>query len=217
MQTNLFSTEPRNKELPITLNNLEELEKISGLVYVPYYLTKAEELALWESITTSDWQNDIKRRVQHYGWKYDYRNRFIDYSSFLGQLPLWSLELANRLFKDGHLSKLPDQLIVNEYLPGQGIANHVDCEPCFEDTVISISLGSYCIMDFIHLKSKTKIEALLEPRSLAVIKGSARYEWSHGISARKTDIFKTYKIDRTLRISLTFRNVITNGKFSKTI
>ncbi len=65
-------------------------------------------------------------------------------------------------------------------------------------------------MDFINLKTKDKIEVLLEPRSLVVISGEARHNWSHGIAARKTDFFNRNKIDRTLRISMTFRNVILN-------
>ena len=35
---------------------------------------------------------------------------------------------------------------VNEYLPGQGIAQHVDCVPCFGGTVASLSLLSPCTM-----------------------------------------------------------------------
>jgi alkylated DNA repair dioxygenase AlkB len=191
-----------------TINDLQRLESIEGLTYVPDYLSESEGNALWRSITGSPWLTDIRRRVQHYGWKYDYRNRFIDYSSFLGPLPPWAQPLGERLTIDGYLKKKPDQLIVNEYLPGQGIANHVDCKPCFEETIISVSLGSRCVMDFINLRTKEKIEVLLEPHSLVVISGESRYNWSHGIPSRKTDQFAGESFERALRISLTFRNVI---------
>ncbi len=36
---------------------------------------KAERLL--EAIDASDWRADLKRRVQHYGWRYDYRKRHI--------------------------------------------------------------------------------------------------------------------------------------------
>ena len=104
----------------------------------------------------------------------------------------------------------PSQLIINEYQPGQGIANHVDCEPCFGETIISVSLGCNCVMDFINLKTKEKIEVMLEPRSLVIISGEARHNWTHGIATRKTDSFNGIKYERQLRISMTFRNVILN-------
>jgi alkylated DNA repair dioxygenase AlkB len=111
---------------------------------------------------------------------------------------------------DDYIAKVPDQVIVNEYLPGQGIANHIDCEPCFGDTIISISLNSTAIMDFINTKTKQKVEVFLEPRSLVVISGISRKIWTHGIPARKIDHFNAQKIERKLRLSLTFREVILN-------
>jgi alkylated DNA repair dioxygenase AlkB len=126
---------------------------------------------------------------------------------FIGQLPSWSMKMANRLFDEKYISELPDQLIINEYEPGQGIANHVDCEPCFGETIISISLGSSCVMDFINLKTKQKVQVMLESGSLVVLSGEARHNWTHGIAQRKTDNFKGVKTNRRLRISMTFRKV----------
>ena len=126
---------------------------------------------------------------------------------FIGQLPSWAMTMAQRLFDEKHISELPDQLIINEYEPGQGIANHVDCKPCFGDTIISISLGSACVMDFINLRTKKKIEVMLESGSLVVLSGEARHSWTHGIAQRKTDNFNGIKTDRQLRISMTFRKV----------
>jgi alkylated DNA repair dioxygenase AlkB len=65
-------------------------------------------------------------------------------------------------------------------------------------------------MDFINLKTKEKLEVMLEPRSLVVISGEARHNWTHGIAARKADNFNGIKVERQLRISMTFRNVILN-------
>jgi alkylated DNA repair dioxygenase AlkB len=79
-----------------------------------------------------------------------------------------------------------DQLLVNEYLPGQGIALHRDYEP-FDRTVVSLSLLSSCVMDFYHPARGRRESLLLEPRSLLVLCDEARYEWQHGIARRKTD------------------------------
>ena len=186
---------------------MNDISMINGLTYIPNFIDKLEVKNFIDSINSEQWLSDIKRRVQHYGYKYDYKARSIDYSMFLGQLPNWALPMAQRLYNEKHIDTVPDQLIVNEYEPGQGIANHVDCEPCFGDTVISISLGSSCVMDFVNVRTKQKIEVMLESGSLVVLSGEARHKWTHGIAQRKSDNFNGIKTDRLLRISMTFRKV----------
>jgi alkylated DNA repair dioxygenase AlkB len=46
------------------------------------------------------------------------------------------------------MSRPPDQLIVNEYIPGQGIGDHVDHTKLFGQEVVSISLLSDVVMTF---------------------------------------------------------------------
>ena len=87
-------------------------------------------------------------------------------------------------------------------MPGQGIAPHIDCIPCFSDTICSLSLGSSCVMELTNNEVKRSI--MLKPRSLLILKNDARYKWKHGIAPRKSD----NKIARNRRISLTFRKVI---------
>lgn len=41
-----------------------------------------------------------------------------------------------------------NQLIINEYLPGQGINPHVDNPTLFSSPIVSVSLGSECVMEF---------------------------------------------------------------------
>lgn len=214
MQLNIFdtnSTQPIRNPNRQELNSAHTIAKISGLKYITNFISKDEHQELWQAINREPWLTDLKRRVQHYGWKYDYKARSIDYSMFLGKLPSWVKSYGDRLFQSGYLLNVPDQLIINEYQPGQGIANHVDCEPCFGETIISVSLGSNCVMDFINLRTKEKIEVMLEPRSLVIISGEARHNWTHGIAARKTDYFNGIKSERQLRISMTFRNVVINS------
>ncbi len=204
----LFNPYPNNVSDSKMVSELNDISKIEGLRYVSNFISVEEEELLMEAINAESWLTDIKRRVQHYGYKYDYKSRNIDHSMYLGEIPHWSNKIADRLVAMNYLRILPDQIIVNEYIPGQGIANHIDCEPCFGDTIITISLNSKCIMDFINTESKQKVEVLLEPRSLVVINGISRYKWTHGIPARKTDQFYGLKFNRELRISLTFRNII---------
>jgi hypothetical protein len=84
----------------------------------------------------------------------------------------------------------------------------VDCVPCFTDTIISLSLGSSCVLEFTNKETRQSLPLLLEPRSLVIMQGEARFAWMHGIPARKTDQYHNRTIQRGRRVSLTFRKVI---------
>ncbi len=181
---------------------------IPGLKYIPAYLSPTEQTDLLATIDAGAWITDLKRRVQHFGYVYDYKKRAVDPAMYLGALPDWAQVIAERLHADGHAPALPDQVIVNEYQPGQGIAPHVDCVPCFGDTILSISLGSACVMDFAPLRGSDKLSLLLEPGSLVIMQGESRYQWKHGIAPRKSDLVDGRSVARGRRVSLTLRKVI---------
>lgn len=187
----------------------EEQESLPvGLHYIPDYIDSDREAVLIKTLDQQPWLTDLKRRVQHYGYRYDYKARGVSTESKLGDIPDWLQSYCEQLQRAGHFPERPDQVIINEYTPGQGIAAHIDCVPCFTDTVISLSLGSACVMDFMHSKTDEKISLLLEPRSLLILSGDARYLWRHAIAPRKTDRYKGQLLSRDRRISLTFRKVI---------
>ncbi|WP_246665861.1 alpha-ketoglutarate-dependent dioxygenase AlkB [Agrobacterium sp. DE0009] len=107
--------------------------------------------------------------------------------------------------------KLADQIIANEYFPGRGISAHVDCIPRFDDAIGSISLLSACEM--FSRSARTGTCAVLQPRVLQPRSGglptdSGRFDWTHEVSARKSDIVTGVRTVRSRRISLTFRKVI---------
>jgi alkylated DNA repair dioxygenase AlkB len=154
------------------------------------------------------WLTDLKRRVQHYRYRYDYKARRVDPSMHLGPLPAWVQSTAERLVHAGHMPKAPDQLIVNEYQPGQGISPHIDCEPCFGPAICSLSLGSPCVMDFTEEAGGWREPLRLERGSLVVLSGPARYDWKHSIAGRKADRIEGRAISRDRRVSLTFRTVL---------
>jgi alkylated DNA repair dioxygenase AlkB len=120
-------------------------------------------------------------------------------------LPEWAQELAARLERDGLMPDFSDQLIVNEYLAGAGIPAHADA-PLFTDTIVSLSLGSTCVMEFTK-DSGAREEQLLEPMSALVIAGEARSEWKHAIRPRMLDVWQGREFPRARRVSLTFRKM----------
>ena len=186
--------------------------EISGLHYVATYLDRDEQSHLLEVIDQQPWNTELRRRVQHYGYRYDYKKRSVTESDYLGPLPRWLVALAEHMQRAGWLDTLPDQVIINEYQPGQGIASHVDCIPCFGDTIVSLSLGSPCVMMFSSLITAMQTEIFVEPGSLIVMQGEARHRWRHGIPARKNDMFEGRVSKRGRRVSVTFRQVTLSGE-----
>lgn len=184
--------------------DVPEEPRIEGMTYVPHFMSRAEQDSVLQEIDRHPWRKDLKRRVQHYGYLYDYKAKRVDPSMFLGSIPAFVMPVAQRLVERSLFDRLPDQLIVNEYLPGQGISAHVDCEPCFAGTIAMVSLGWTYEMDFIHAQTRETRSILLETGSALVIQGEARYNWLHQIKARRSD----RGIRRQRRVSLTFRNVL---------
>ncbi|MEO1200242.1 MAG: alpha-ketoglutarate-dependent dioxygenase AlkB [Pseudomonadota bacterium] len=179
-----------------------------GITYLPDFISSAEETELARYLDAGDWSSELKRRVQHFGYRYDYKARRVTPESHLGPLPGWIAPLALKLANDGHFADTPDQVIANEYLPEQGISKHVDCEPCFGPVIASLSLLSPCEMVFRTLDGSAKAGIVLEPRSLVILSGEGRYAWTHEIPARQSDLIDGLRQPRSRRISLTFRTTI---------
>jgi alkylated DNA repair dioxygenase AlkB len=186
---------------------IEELRLPPGALYVAEFIDLPMQDALIAAVDERPWIEDLKRRVQHYGYRYDYRARTVTSDAYLGPLPDWATDLADMLHGKSWFEKSPDQLIVNEYLPGQGISAHVDCVPCFGDVIVSISLLSTCEMVFKERGTDDRREAVLEPRSALLLSGPARFDWTHEIPARKSDTVNGQQLTRSRRLSLTFRTV----------
>ena len=104
---------------------------IDGLLYIPQYISQVHHDMLIKTIDEQPWRGELARRTQHYGYVYDYRARSVDASMRLGQLPPWLSRIVQHLHDDGLVSQMPDQAIINEYMPGQGIADHIDSAPSF--------------------------------------------------------------------------------------
>ncbi|MGQ4646312.1 alpha-ketoglutarate-dependent dioxygenase AlkB [Lyngbya aestuarii] len=202
-------TFPANKkqwDLGIDLES--DAQTIPGLTYIPQYLNADQQIRFINIVNQQEWSIKAERRIQNYGYRYDYEQGVFVSSSYLGTLPDWAEELANKLVSDRLMPVVPDQVIVNEYQPGQGIPRHRDCIPCFGATVSFLSLESPCIMEFTHIQTQQKAEIMLVPGSLVLLEKEARYDWQHGIIARKIDIYKGRKLARKKRLSLTFREVL---------
>jgi alkylated DNA repair dioxygenase AlkB len=191
--------------------------EVSGLYLIHEAINKEQEAWLLKKTELQDWNKELARWTQHYGFKYDYKSRD------LGQ-PIASPKHI-RLVKQ-HIERLLDkidkkeildnrrfvQTIVNRYEPGQGISPHTDSD-VFGDVICSLSTESSCVMKFI--KADKSVEMFLPRRSLLVLTGEARSKWKHEIEKLKVDSMLEIKDDfpqrinypRTTRISYTFRQL----------
>ena len=179
---------------------------IPGLSYFPDFVSEDVADTLLRKVDSEVWSTELKRRVQHYGYRYDYKARAIHSSDHLGPLPDWLNTFITSALPGSIMPERPDQIIANEYLPGKGISAHIDCVPCFGETITSLSLASATTMVFTH-SSGAREEFYLQPRSLIVLSGEARFKWRHAIPARKSDMVSGTRFPRARRVSLTFRKV----------
>jgi len=179
-----------------------------GLELVLDFITEEEEKALMERIDQQPWSDALKRRVQHYGWRYNYAHRQVTPADRLGPLPDWLQDLTDRVHAR-HTGETPDQVIINEYLPGQGISAHIDLPSAFGPTVATLSLGHAVFMQFTPQKSpQAPVQLLLPRRSLCILRGDSRYKWTHAIVARHNDRVNGTLVPRQRRMSVTFRSII---------
>ena len=190
------------------IEGLQEVKAIPGLKFLEQFLTPEKQAMCVQQVDAAidQWRYDLSRRVQHYGWRYDYKARSITPDMHIGALPDWLDKLAQRLYDEtGVFDRVPEQVIVNEYLPGQGIATHIDHRG-FGPTVCTISLLDDWEMDF-SLNWKDKSPALLQRGSCVLLTGESRSKWQHGIALRKTELTENGRRNRKRRLSLTFRTV----------
>ena len=185
-----------------------------GLEYHPDFLVASEEDGLLAHIDDSEWLTDLSRRVMHFGYKYDYTSRRLDETARIGPLPEWLAQLSNTVHEVASTEAKqlldPDQpfeqAIINEYLPGQGIAPHIDRD-CFGPLVATVSLGSAVTMDFCCDSTGDEYQQRLAPRSLVLLHGDARSKWRHGIAKRHSDTWDGQRTKRQRRVSITFRTI----------
>ena len=143
-------------------------ETIPGLMLLPNFISTEQEYSLMSSVEKFPWDETLARRVQHYGFTFNYGLRACH--STAPPMPPQFKSIVNKLMQplDLNGSKTtrvnekqypatdpliprnlcPNQCTVNQYLPGQGIASHVDTHAAFDDAIISLSMGSGIVMEF---------------------------------------------------------------------
>jgi len=224
VQPLLFETGQTPREYEIT----ETIKKIDGVFYTENFLSPAEERLLLSLIDQEKWESTLKRRVQHFGYRYNYDPDLP--LTKTTPMPVWANRLARKTETAFHTPILPlkngpgqnspaapvfNQLIVNEYLPGQGIGLHVDRTEHFKDPLAIISLGSDTGYQFILPDyGELKIDNLLQNSFSSVIsnEGNAHPAFfpdpkiNYSDLARET--FRKNKVTKTFNFMLPSRSLL---------
>ncbi|KAJ3264971.1 hypothetical protein HDU77_007060 [Chytriomyces hyalinus] len=225
------------------------LQGPASYCYIPNFITSADETRLLNKVyqaPQSKWVTLSNRRLQNWGATTPKEGST---TAIAHPLPDWlnttaisirntAIECMNdtnnttkdiaRVFAE----TTPNNCLINEYLPGQGIMPHLD-GPAFKSAVATVTLGSHCVLDFYH-KDKgagrdvdPDFSLLLQPRSLVIIHDDLYNNYLHGIkevvqdAVQKSSILnwadagmdtdelvgtgETAILLRETRVSLTFR------------
>jgi alkylated DNA repair dioxygenase AlkB len=175
-----------------------------GFAHLSDFLSLSEEADLINRFRELDFRAFdfhgyiAKRRIVEYGIEYDFSARR---ASATRPIPSFLDSYKSRAAEWAALH--PDEIVeavITEYSEGSPMGWHRDV-PQFE-VIIGISLKSSCRLRFKPYKAEGKIiSATLQPRSLYVIRGIARWKYMHSIPAVKE-----------LRYSMTFRTARTRSR-----
>jgi alkylated DNA repair dioxygenase AlkB len=172
-----------------------------GMRYETEFLSREEELhwiafAQAQPLAEMDYKGwQAKRRVVSFGGKYDYvANRLGEGPPIPAALDPLRERVALWL---GVAPEAFTQVLVAEYREGTPLGWHRDV-PDFED-VVGVSLLSEAVMRFRPYppdapKRADILKLTVEPRSIYLLRGPARWEWQHSVAPTKM-----------LRYSITFR------------
>jgi alkylated DNA repair protein alkB family protein 8 len=122
-------------------------------------------------------------------------------------MPPLIYKLSQNIVEQKIVSIQPDQVIINEYAPGEGLKPHKD-RNYFENQICGVTFGSGCIMRYIKISGGDVIDVEVPRRSVYVMQDDARYKWNHSIPPRKKDVVDGTVKHRERRLSITYRKVI---------
>lgn len=193
------------------------------LYYIPNFITESEQAQLLHHIyevPASRWKHLKNRRLQNWGGVVHEKGLLPK------ELPPWLTKITQRICQQTGLFPSPiNHVLINEYLPDQGIMQHQD-GPAYFPIVAILSLESPIVIDFVaHPKLKEDLATcataakaemdglsgeplcgpkddhnpcslLLMPCSLLIFKDQAYADFLHGIQDSEL-----CSIDKVLNIS----------------
>jgi alkylated DNA repair protein alkB homolog 6 len=178
----------RIKLIMIELSNYRVTSAPDTVYYIPNFITTEEETYLLNNVYNAPkpkWTQLSNRRLQNWGGLPKAKGMILE------DIPAWLNIYCEKVAKFGQFdNKIPNHVLVNEYLSGQGIMPHED-GPSYYPCVTTLSLGSHTLLDFykpvneealeLTFESRYLFSLMLEPRSLVILKDDMYQKYLHGI------------------------------------
>ncbi|KAF8192823.1 hypothetical protein K438DRAFT_1829726 [Mycena galopus ATCC 62051] len=193
-----------NTENPVDLSSYR-IPGHDACYYLPNFLTEEEEEYLIRKIKEypqQRWKQLANRRLQLWGGELTSKNVLVaqPMPPFVQTYPDIIDRLKDIVFTPaGSPHGKPNHIIMNEYLPGQGIMPHED-GPAYFPTVATISLGSHCMFHYYQYKEDAEggtggrsidttpiLTILLEPRSVVISEHALYSSHLHAIREIEED------------------------------
>ncbi|KAM3324088.1 alpha-ketoglutarate-dependent dioxygenase alkB 6 isoform X9 [Capsicum chacoense] len=135
---------PEKIEMAKTVNEFR-VGSVPTVFYIPDFITDSEHDQLLNTIydaPISKWKSLKNRRLQNWGG-------VVHEKGLIAQdLPPWLTRITRRITeKSGLFPSSINHVLINEYLPNQGIMPHQD-GPAYYPVVAILSLGSPVVIDF---------------------------------------------------------------------
>jgi DNA oxidative demethylase len=171
-----------------------------GLIFLPEFLTPAEENELLTFIVRMDFRTlqmhgvTAKRRIKQFGWHYAFESYQLTPAD---PIPANFASIAARSAALAGIDASEwAEALVTEYPPGSGIGWHRDAPPF--GIVAGISLQGACRMRFQTGAGPSRITSAIQlpSRSMYLLTGEVRTKWQHMILPT-----------RDQRYSITFRTL----------
>ena len=166
------------KLIKIRSQNEMDLKKLSdiGLIWIQNFLTHAEADAAVKNIPpTNIMKTKARNSTRRYGTQFPYEGGIIR-----GPVPEYLEALNRKIVENGLSTQTYQSISINEYLPGNSIAPHIDNRESGETIAIITLMGSaeirFELDDIVY-------DLLLEPGSLIQMRGDSRWKWNHSIPA----------------------------------
>ncbi|CAG9562789.1 unnamed protein product [Danaus chrysippus] len=157
--------------------------------YVSEFITPDEEKYILNNIYAAPkpkWTQLSNRRLQNWGGIP--HNKGMIAEDITGWLQTYLDKIHSLNLMEGNK---PNHVLVNEYLPEQGILPHLDGF-LFYPTITTISVGSHTVLKFFEPSDNDSLNhvfsLLLEPRSLLILQDEMFKRYLHGIEEVNEDI-----------------------------
>ncbi|GKY92377.1 hypothetical protein MPSEU_000208600 [Mayamaea pseudoterrestris] len=183
-------------------------QPLPGLYLIENFLSQEEELLILSDLDQSNAQQAWVRE-KHTGSHFE--KRFgIDHDLWSKHLrppvhpmPRWFHGIvSSKLQQVAFLLQncVPNEMNVIDYRSSRGdhLKAHMDDRVKYKEPIVNLSLAGDCYMVFAKERDASVAKKiLLKRRTLQVLTGKARYEWTHGIEA--SDILSDRRVSVTMR------------------